>query len=60
MANYTVKVLRFAFAWGRLHGWGENNPAQGVPLLPRPVDLLPRPALRIRAKCRHRHEVSIT
>ena len=38
MANYSVKVLRVAFGWGRLHGWCETNPAQGVPLLPRPAD----------------------
>jgi integrase len=38
MANYTVKVLRTAFAWGRLHGWLNSNPAEGVPLLPRPAD----------------------
>lgn len=37
-ANYTVKVLRVAFGWGRLHGWCEANPAQGVPLLSKPVD----------------------
>ena len=37
MANYTVKVLRVAFTWGRLHGRCESNPAQGVPLLPRRV-----------------------
>jgi hypothetical protein len=34
MANYTVKVLRLAFGWGRIHGWCVTNPAQGVPLLP--------------------------
>lgn len=38
LANYTVRVLRLAFAWGRIHGWCQNNPAQGVPLLPRPQD----------------------
>jgi integrase len=38
MANYTVKVLRTAFAWGRLHGWCRMNVAEGVPLLPKPVD----------------------
>lgn len=38
MGNYAVKVLRTAFAWGRLHGWCETNPAEGVPLLPRPAD----------------------
>lgn len=38
MGNYAVKVLRTAFAWGRLHGWCSANPAEGVPLLPRPVD----------------------
>lgn len=38
LANYTVKVLRVAFNWGRLHGWCDSNPAQGVPLLPRPAD----------------------
>jgi integrase len=38
MANYAVKVLRLAFAWGRVHGWCQHNPAQGIPLLPRPVD----------------------
>ena len=37
MANYAVKVLRLAFAWGRIHGWCQTNPAQGVPLLPRPA-----------------------
>lgn len=37
-ANYTVKVLRVAFGWGRLRGWCESNPAQGVPLLAKPVD----------------------
>jgi integrase len=38
MANYVVKVLRVAFGWGRIHGWCQTNPAQGVPLLPRPAD----------------------
>lgn len=38
MGNYAVKVLRTAFAWGRLHGWCDSNPAEGVPLLPRPGD----------------------
>lgn len=38
MANYAVKVLRIAFAWGRLHGWCTSNAAEGVPLLPRPAD----------------------
>jgi integrase len=38
LANYTVKVLRVAFAWGRVRGWCHSNPAQGVPLLPRPAD----------------------
>jgi integrase len=38
MANYTVKVLRVAFGWGRIRGRCHSNPAQGVPLLPRPVD----------------------
>lgn len=38
LANYTVKVLRVAFGWGRLRGWCDSNPAQGVPLLPRPAD----------------------
>lgn len=38
MANYTVKVLRTAFNWGRLHGWCQSNAAEGVPLLPRPSD----------------------
>lgn len=37
LGNYTVKVLRVAFAWGRLRGWCETNPAVGVPLLPKPV-----------------------
>jgi integrase len=38
MANYVVKVLRVAFAWGRIHGWCQTNPAQGVPLLPKPAN----------------------
>lgn len=38
LANYTVKVLRVAFGWGRLHGWCDSNPAKGIPLLPRPAD----------------------
>jgi len=38
MANYSVKVMRLAFAWGRIHGWCQTNPAQGIPLLPRPQD----------------------
>ena len=38
MANYSVKVLRLAFGWGRLHGWCIDNPAHGVPLLARPTD----------------------
>jgi hypothetical protein len=38
MGNHAVKVLRTAFAWGRLHGWPNSNPAEGVPLLPRPAD----------------------
>jgi integrase len=38
MANYSVKVLRTAFGWGRLHGWCQSNAAEGVPLLPRPPD----------------------
>jgi len=38
MANYAVKVLRIAFGWGRVHGWCQTNPAQGVPLLPRLAD----------------------
>lgn len=38
MANYSVKVLRLAFSWGRIHGWCQSNPAQGVPLLPRPSE----------------------
>lgn len=42
MANYTVKVLRVAFQWGRTHGWCQANPAQGVPLLPRPADAADR------------------
>lgn len=37
-ANYTVKVLRVAFGWGRLRGWCKTNPAKGVPLLTKPVD----------------------
>ncbi len=36
--NYTVKVLRVAFGWGRLRGWCETNPAEGVPLLKKPAD----------------------
>lgn len=36
--NYTVKVLRVAFGWGRLHGWCETNPVEGVPLLKKPAD----------------------
>ena len=39
MANYAVKVLRAAFSWGRIHGWCSINPAEGVPLLPRPAHL---------------------
>ena len=35
LANYSVKVLRVAFGWGRLRGLCPSNPAQGVPLLPR-------------------------
>jgi integrase len=38
MANYSVKVLRLAFGWARLHGWCTENPAQGVPLIDRPGD----------------------
>ena len=38
MANYSVKVLRTAFGWGRLRGWCQSNAAEGVPLLPRPSD----------------------
>lgn len=38
LANYTLTVLRLGFAWGRLHGWCANNPAGGVPKLPRPAD----------------------
>lgn len=38
MANYSVKVMRLAFGWGRIHGWCQINPAQGIPLLPRPQD----------------------
>ena len=38
LGNYAVKVLRVAFAWGRLHGWSELNPAAGVPLLQRAAD----------------------
>ena len=30
MANYTVKVLRVAFGWGRIRGRCHTNPAQGV------------------------------
>lgn len=37
MANYAVKVLRTAFSWGRVHGWCNSNPAEGVPLLPPPA-----------------------
>lgn len=33
MANYSVKVMRTAFAWGRLHGWCSANPAEGIPAL---------------------------
>jgi len=36
MANYSVKVLRVAFGWGKLRGLCAGNPAQGVPMLPRP------------------------
>jgi len=39
MANYSVKVLRTAFAWARIHGWCDSNPAEGVPMLPRPANL---------------------
>jgi integrase len=38
MGNYSVKVLRLAFGWGRVHGWCAANPADGVPLLPAPAD----------------------
>ena len=38
LGNYAVKVLRVAFAWGRLHGWSELNPAAGVPLIQRAAD----------------------
>jgi integrase len=38
LANYTIKVLRLAFSWGRIHGWCATNPAQGVPLLAKPAD----------------------
>jgi integrase len=38
LANYTITVLRLAFAWDRLHGWCHSNPAQGVPHLPRSAD----------------------
>ncbi len=39
MANYSVKVLRTAFSWGRVHGHCETNPAEGLPLLARPAQL---------------------
>lgn len=38
LANYTIKVLRQAFAWGRIHGWCLTNPAKGVPQLGRSAD----------------------
>ena len=38
MANYSVKVLRLAFGWGRLRGGCSDNPAQGMPLLGRLAD----------------------
>lgn len=38
MANYSVKVMRTAFAWGRLHGWCSTNPAEGIPSLAAPAD----------------------
>jgi integrase len=37
MGNYAVKVLRTAFAWGRLHGWCVTNPAEKIPMLSRPA-----------------------
>lgn len=42
MANYSVKVMRTAFAWGRLHGWCATNPAEGIPSLAAPADARPR------------------
>lgn len=36
-ANYTVRVLRVAFGWGRLRGWCKTNPVEDVPLLEKPA-----------------------
>ena len=35
-ANYTVKVLRLLFAWGRPRDWLSMNPAADVPMISRP------------------------
>lgn len=38
-ANYTVKVLRLLFAWGRPRDWLAANPAADVPMIQRPRGL---------------------
>lgn len=36
-ANYVVQVLRMLFGWGKLRGWLDDNPAQGVPSIRKPT-----------------------
>jgi len=35
-ANYVLAVLSVVLNWGRLRGWLKDNPATGVPKVPRP------------------------
>lgn len=39
LGNYVVKVLRPLFGWAILYGHMTSNPAKGVPLLDRPIDM---------------------
>jgi integrase len=40
-ANYVIDVLSLLFAWGKLRGWVDANPAEGTPKIPRPKDMPP-------------------
>ena len=40
-ANYVIAVASLLFAWGKIRGWLQSNPAEGVPKIRRPKNLPP-------------------